>query len=144
MEYFVSKQIGRSFVLRLDQGDLILESIEQLIEREKIQDGVVVSGIGTVDSSVLHMVTSTGYPPVEFFDRKKDKPIEVVSIQGFIADSKPHLHMMISDRNMALGGHLEHGCKTLYLAEIVITEYQDFALRRIPDENSINKLTTKL
>lgn len=143
MEAFISKQPGRSFVLRLDQGDLILESIEKLIEEEKIQNGVVVSGIGTVDASVLHMVTSTGYPPVEFFDRKENEAIEVVSIQGFIADGAPHLHMMISDRDAALGGHLEHGCKTLYLAEIVITEYPDLSLKRVPDERGINKLTSK-
>ena len=141
MEYFVSKQTGRSFVLRLDQGDLVLESIERLIQDAGIQNGVVVSGIGTVDASVLHMVTSTGYPPVEFFDRKESEPIEVVSIQGFIADGTPHLHMMISDKDAALGGHLEHGCKTLYLAEIVITEYLDLSVRRVPDEKSINKLT---
>ena len=142
MEYFVSKQVGRSFVLRLDQGDLILESIEKMIQEERIQNGVVVSGIGTVDASVLHMVTSTGYPPVEFFDRKENEPIEVVSIQGFIADGMPHLHMMISDKDTALGGHLEHGCKTLYLAEIVITEYLDLSVRRVPDQRNINKLTS--
>lgn len=54
----------------------------------------------------------------------------------------PHLYMMISDKDPALGGHLEHGCKTLYLAEIVITEYLDLSVRRVPDQRNINRLTS--
>lgn len=143
MEYFVSKKIGRTFILRLDQGDFLLESIEALIAAEGISNGTVISGIGTVDESVLHMVTTTGYPPVEFFDRRKDQALEVVSVQGFIADGKPHLHTTISTKDAALGGHLEHGCRTLYLCELVIVEYLDLELHRQPDEKNINKLMQK-
>lgn len=143
MEHFVAKETGRTFLLRLDQGDMLLESVEALVAEENIKNAVVVSGIGTVDESVLHMVTSTGYPPVEYFDKKRELPIEVVSIQGVIADGVPHLHMMISTKDAALGGHLEHGCKTLYLAELVITEYTDLSLHRVPDERNIRKLTRK-
>ena len=49
MKYFSTEEIGRVFVLRLDQGDMVLESINQLIADEGIKDAVVVSGIGTLD-----------------------------------------------------------------------------------------------
>jgi hypothetical protein len=143
MDYFTADKVGRSVVLRLDQGDLVLESIEKVLEETGIQQGVVISGIGTLDQSVLHMVTTTGYPAVEYFDKKVDQPLEVVSIQGYIADGMPHLHMMISDRNGALGGHLEHGCRTLYLCEIVIMEYLDIDVQRMMDKKQINKLVRK-
>jgi len=80
MDYFTADKVGRSVVLRLDQGDLVLESIEKVLEETGIQQGVVISGIGTLDQSVLHMVTTTGYPAVEYFDKKVDQPLEVVSI----------------------------------------------------------------
>jgi len=50
---------------------------------------------------------------------------------------------MISDRNGALGGHLEHGCRTLYLCEIVIMEYLDIDVQRMMDKKQINKLVRK-
>ena len=56
MKYFSTEEIGRVFVLRLDQGDMVLESINQLIADEGIKDAVVVSGIGTLDKCTLHMV----------------------------------------------------------------------------------------
>lgn len=143
MEYFSAENTNRSFVLRLDQGDYLLESIRRLIEEEKIQYGVVISGIGTLDASVLHMVTTIGYPPVEFFDKKTDLPLELVSIDGVIADFSPHLHMTISNKEAAFAGHLEEGCRVLYLAEIVIQELSGLEVHRIRDEKNLLKLSKK-
>lgn len=67
MDYFRSLAAGRILLLRLDRGDLLLESIARMIEGERIANGVVLSGIGTLDRCVLHMVTTTGFPPVEYF-----------------------------------------------------------------------------
>ena len=62
MKVFTQDKVGRIFILRLDQGDFVLESINELIERENIKNGVVVSAIGTLDYCTLHMVMTTGYP----------------------------------------------------------------------------------
>jgi len=140
MEYFATNKIGRIFVLRLDPGDYVLENINELIKREGIKDAVVISGIGTLDECVLHMVTTTGYPPKEYFARWKDKPLELVSIMGIIANGQPHLHAIVSDTEKAYAGHLEKGCRTLYLAEIVIIELKGLNLTRVPDEQNILRL----
>ncbi|WP_026486186.1 PPC domain-containing DNA-binding protein [Caldanaerobius polysaccharolyticus] len=142
MEYFTAPKIGRVFVLRLDQGDYVLESINDFIKKENIKDAVVVSAIGTLDYCVLHMVTTTGYPAVEHFERWEDKPLELSSIDGVIADGKPHLHAVVSDKEKAYSGHLEEGCRVLYLAEIVIVELVGANLSRIYDENHILKLSS--
>src|SRR5665647_183115 len=143
MEYFSGQEIGRTFVLRLDPGDFVLESIKELIKKENIKDAVVVSGIGTLDYCVLHMVMTTGYPPVEHFERWDDKPLELASIDGYIADGKPHLHTVLSDHQKAYAGHLEEGCRILYLGEVVIMEVEDLKLTRLPDERKISKLMKK-
>ena len=141
MEYFSTKDIGRTFLLRLDQGDYILESINDLIRKEKINNGVVISAIGTADKCVLHMVTTTGYPPKEHFEKWGNKPLEISSIHGIIADGKPHLHAVVSDCQKAYSGHLEKGCRVLYLAELVIMELKSIELTRILDKKNISKLT---
>ncbi|MGI5851610.1 MAG: DNA-binding protein [Clostridiales bacterium] len=143
MKVFTQDKVGRIFILRLDQGDFVLESINELIERENIKNGVVVSAIGTLDYCTLHMVMTTGYPPVEHFEKWEDKPLELASIDGIIADGVPHLHTVISDHEKAYAGHLEPGCRVLYLAEIVIMELEGDALTRIKNEKGINELHAK-
>ncbi|MEM1990722.1 MAG: DNA-binding protein [Candidatus Bathyarchaeia archaeon] len=143
MEYFVANKIGRIFLLRLDPGDYVLESINEMVKREGIKDAIVFSAIGTLDQCVLHMVSTTGYPPKEFFRRWKDTPLELASIMGIIADGKPHLHAIVSDQEFAYAGHLEEGCRTLYLAEIAIIEIMDANLTRVPDKNNILRLKSQ-
>ena len=141
MKSFVGKGLGKAYTLRLDQGDYLLESIENFISDNNIHNAVVVSGIGTLDYCVLHMVMTTGYPPVEHFERWDDSPLELSSISGIIADGTPHLHMVVSDAEKAYSGHLEKGCRILYLGEIVIVEMEGFNYSRIRNEKNILELT---
>jgi hypothetical protein len=77
---------------------------------------------------------------VEHFERWEDKPLEVSSIDGLIAGGVPHLHMVVSDHEKAYSGHLEEGCRVLYLAEVVIAELEAAGLHRVRDEKGINML----
>ena len=143
MKYYSTQKVGRVFTLSLAPGDLILESVKELVQKEKVKDAVVVSAVGTLDQYKIHYVTTTGYPPQNRFEHWKDKPLELASINGVIADSEPHLHVVVSDSEKAYGGHLEEGCRTLYLAEIVIIELKGLNLRRERNEKNIVTLTRK-
>lgn len=143
MKCFSTDEFGRIFVLRLDQREFVLEKIKELIEKEKIVNGVVVSGIGTIDMCTLHMVMYTSYPPIEHFETWKDQPLELSSIDGIIADGKPHLHCVVSDHQKAYSGHLEEGCRVLYLCEIVIAELKSLNLERLPNQHGIMGLEAK-
>lgn len=143
MEAFSSEIAGIVHILRLDPGDDLLDCLAAYIKKAGITDGTVVSGIGTLDRCVLHMVTTTSYPPVEHFEKWEDKPLELASVQGFIADGQPHLHAVVSDSENAYAGHLESGCRVLYLAEIVILESNGLGLVRRKDGKGINRLGKK-
>jgi predicted DNA-binding protein with PD1-like motif len=86
------------------------------------------------------MVTTTGYPAVEHFEVWDDKPLELSAISGLIADGQAHIHMVVSDKNVAYSGHCEPGCKILYLCEVVIAEIPDGNFKRVKDEHGINQL----
>ncbi|NRA38518.1 MAG: DNA-binding protein [Planctomycetes bacterium] len=136
MQYTSSDRIGRTFVISMQAGDYLLESVHDLIAKENIVNAVIVSGIATLDKCRLHMVMTTDYPPVEHFEEWDDTPLELASIQGIIADAQPHLHTVVSDHKQAYAGHLETGCRILYLAELVIVEVLDISLtRRLNDKN---------
>lgn len=131
---------GNYTAIRLDPGDLVLECLEQVVDQQKIHTAVVVSGIGTLSDAHLHMVTTTGYPAVEHHPVWKDTPLELCSIDGIIASGVPHLHTVISDGTNTWGGHLERGCKTLYLCEIVLEAIPNMRLKRIQNSKKINEL----
>ena len=133
MEYFSTLEWGRTFILRLDRGDYVLESILELINKEGIRDAVVVSGIGSLDECVIHMVTGTEVPYQEYFKRWSNQPLELASLSGLIINGQPHLHTVVSDTVSACAGHLEKGCRILCLGEIVITELKNANFARIPN-----------
>ena len=140
MRYFTGGNFGRVYILRLDAGDDVLGCINAFIEKEGIKQAAVLSAIGTLSHCVLHMVMTTGYPPVEHFARWEDKPLELASISGIIADGTPHLHTVVSDEKRAYAGHLEPGCKILYLGEIVIAELTGADVRRVRNGKGIWEL----
>lgn len=137
------KTTGNVLVVRLDPGDFVLESLRELAKKEGLNDAVIVSGIGTLDKCVLHMVTTTGYPPKEYYRAWDGEPLELVSLSGIIAGGEPHLHAVVSDTEKAYAGHLEEGCRVLYLAEIVAVEFENCGLARVADEKGIRKLRRK-
>jgi len=50
---------------------------------------------------------------------------------GQIADGKPHLHIIVSNKaHGAFGGHLEEGCKVLSQVEIGIARFGGVAMTR--------------
>jgi predicted DNA-binding protein with PD1-like motif len=140
MKYFGSDAPIKTYVLQLDQGDLLLESIQALIDQEHITTGAVIAAAGTLDQSTLHMVTTTGYPPDIYFERREDEALELASVQGVIADGVPHLHTVVANTTQAFGGHLEPGCRVLYLAEVVVVSFPGLSLGRVLNEKEILKL----
>lgn len=143
MKFFTENADRKRVIIRLDTGDMLLESIEQVIAEAGIKDGVVVSGIGTLSDTRIHMVTTTSYPAVEIYPEWKDVPMELSSVSGIIADGVPHLHMVFSNPEKTFSGHLEHGCKTLYLCEIVIEAFENIRLHRTKNSRGILELEEK-
>ena len=67
---------------------------------------------------------------------------EILGGGGIIADGQPHIHITLSEQEKpAFGGHLEKGCKILYLGEVTITKYSGPALTRKPNANGVGLLT---
>ena len=140
MEVFPGGRLGEVIALRLDQGEDVLGAIEELAKERNLHTGVVLSGIGTLDQACLHHITHTGYPSIDQFVQY-DGPIELLSLQGMIADYTPHLHTCISIKEQTYMGHLEPGCRVLYLAEIAITRLEGLRLRRVANpETGIKQL----
>jgi len=134
------RDAGTVVLISLDPGEDVLGSLEAACRDHDIRDGVVLSGIGTLDRCRLHCVTTTGYPPQETYPEWRDEPLELVSMAGTIIGGAPHVHMTIANISGAWGGHLEPGSRVLYLAEIAIMKLSGPELRRAPDDSGVDRL----
>jgi predicted DNA-binding protein with PD1-like motif len=140
MEVVPGGHVAEVIALRLDQGEDVFASIERVAREHETHTGVVISGIGTLDRARLHYITHTGYPSRNEFV-EYEGPIELLSIDGIIADFTPHLHTCISIKDRTYMGHLEPGCRVLYLAEIAIARIEGIRLaRRKNPETGIDQL----
>ncbi|MCL2637968.1 MAG: DNA-binding protein [Oscillospiraceae bacterium] len=143
MKAFSNGTFGKVHVLRLDSGDFLLESIEEFVKTQGIKNAVVLSGIGTLDYCTIYMVLTTDFPVEKHFAKWENKPLELVSVDGVIADGHIHLHAVVSDCKGAYAGHLEQGCRISYLGEIVIAEMDGFNFERRLNEQGTNLLEDK-
>lgn len=132
-------------IVRLDRGDMALESIERACTEHDIDTGAVVTGIGTFSTLNIHYVDRTDLP--DRADRNVDLELtgawEVTDINGVVADGEPHLHVTAFDGERTVGGHLEPGCEINVLGEVTIRKLSGLSLQRQPNEQGVSQLTAR-
>jgi predicted DNA-binding protein with PD1-like motif len=142
-EMFGGGKVEEVIRIRLDRGDLLLESIDTAIKKFAIQDGAVMTAAGSLQECTFHGVMSLAAKPEQKFTTKKGA-MEILNINGIIAAGEPHLHMTLSSpEGAAFGGHLEKGCKVLYRAEITIAKFGGTALARTPNKEGVPVMQRK-
>ncbi len=122
MKYFV---LGATYVIRLDAGEKIVETLKALCERDAIGGGFF-NGLGAV-----------GEAEIGHFDPAANAyswtvlagPSEIVSLYGNITtvDGKPflHAHIALGDDTFAVrAGHLKEAVVSA-TCEITLTRFRD-------------------
>ena len=140
---FAATQVKEIYRVLLDRDALLLESINDVIKQNDIQDGHVLISAGSVQECTYHYVTSTAMKPKDEYKTVKG-PFEILSAGGIIAAGQPHVHITLSSpKKGAFGGHLENGCRILYLGEVTILKYSGPGLIRQNNENGVSLLQAK-
>jgi len=142
LEGIGSGRIGRVVMGKLAMNIDLLEGIEELVKREKIQTGVILSGIGALKKATFRNLKIL--PPdlkVETHHRlylDLEQPMEIVSLTGWIAtgedgEQEIHAHFSAStvmhDQVVTLGGHLTPGTLTSVKVVVVIGEILETDIR---------------
>ena len=134
-----SGKLGRIVAFRLKPGEDLLEGLAQACEEHKINNGLILTGIGSLRSArVFNPVplpnakAGFGYgDPISLVG-----PIELLSTSGMICkgpngETLFHVHCSFSDQNgSGWGGHLIEGNKVLITADFVIAEVEDMNMGR--------------
>jgi len=128
MRYFV---LGATYVIRLDAGEKVLESLRSLCEQDKIGAGVF-HGLGAVGEAELGWFDGGARDYQTLLIRE---PCEIVSLHGNVSrlEGKPflHCHAALADRTFGVrGGHLREAVVSA-TCEIVLTRFfEEFGRRK--------------
>ena len=140
---FEPTKVQEVYRVLLHRDALLLESITDVVRQKNIQDGEVFVTSGSLQECTYHYVTSTAQKPVNAFKTIKG-PMEILNAGGLIAAGEPHIHITLSTpAKGAFGGHLENGCRVLYLAEVTIVKYSGPPLVRKLNSNGVSLLQAR-
>jgi predicted DNA-binding protein with PD1-like motif len=122
MKYFV---FGATYIVRLDAGEKIVETLLALCERDEIGAGLF-NGLGAVSGAEIgHFDPAAN----DYTWIKISGPHEIVSLYGNITkvDGKPfiHAHIALGDKPFTVrGGHLKEAVVSV-TCEITLTRFRD-------------------
>ena len=133
-------RIGRVFVIRLEDGDVVPECIERFAKEKRVSVGqaILVGGIGGGDV-VVGPRRSEGMPPEPML-LPVDGAHEVVGVGVLAPDEngKPvlHIHASLGRAGRTMTGCLRHGVTTWLVGEVILYEILGANVLRMQDEQS--------
>ena len=133
-------QIGRVFVIRLEDGDVVPKCVERFAEEKGVSVGqaILVGGVGHGDV-VVGPRSSKEMPPEPML-LPVDGAHEVLGV-GVLApgeNGKPtlHIHASLGRAAQTITGCLRKGVSTWLVGEVILYEILGAKLTRIRDKQS--------
>lgn len=134
------KRFGTKYVIRLEKGEEVVESIKKLCRENNIRLGTV-SGIGAVDKAVIGLFEPAAK---EYHSQELTGAMEITSLVGNISELEGevylHLHVTLADNShRAWGGHLNSAVISA-TGEIIIDVIDGKVDRKFSEEVGLNLL----
>jgi predicted DNA-binding protein with PD1-like motif len=115
----------RIFVFRFKYQTDLLAGLEKLVREQKIQNAVILSGIGALRDYHVHAVSNRTFPSRNVFTKDTDSPQDLVNINGYVIGGRVHAHVTLVDAKQAFGGHLEPDTHVFTFAIVTLAELSD-------------------
>jgi predicted DNA-binding protein with PD1-like motif len=115
----------RVFVFRFKYQTDLLGGLEKLVREQKIENAVILSGIGSLCDYHVHTVRNSTFPSKNVFTKDTDSPQDLVSISGYVIGGRVHAHVTLVDTKQAFGGHLEPDTHVFTFAVVTLAELSD-------------------
>lgn len=133
--YAISGQFERILVLRFKYQADLLAGIESMVKQQKIRNGVILAGAGSVRNYQIHSVSNRTFPSKNTYTKDPIAPADIVSMNGYIINGTIHAHMTMTTADKAFGGHLEPGTNVFTFAIVTVGVFGDGVdLSRIDDK----------
>ena len=144
MKYSQAKQ-GRTFVIRLEDGEILHEEIEQLARRESIKAAaLIVVGGADAGSRLIVGPEKAREKPIRPVETVLEDVHEMVGTGTLFPDEngEPMLHMHVAGgrQTSTITGCVRQGVKTWHVMEVVLFELVDTSGVRVFDSQTGFKL----
>ncbi len=123
--YSIPAQFERIVVLRFKYRADLLKGLEQMVASEKIDNAVILSGIGSVRNYHVHSVSNREFPSKNVFVKDPTAPADILSVNGYVIDGRVHAHITLADANGSFGGHLEPETNVFTFAIVTLGVFGD-------------------
>lgn len=120
--------LGRVFIAKLENGEVVHEEIERIAEAERILAGVVfiVGGVGK-DSTLVVGPVDGDVRPITVMERTLSDPHEVTGVGTLLSteNGKPVLHMHLSAgrADESVTGCIRRGVRVWGVLEATVIEF---------------------
>jgi predicted DNA-binding protein with PD1-like motif len=118
--YAISGQFERVVVLRFKYQTDLLAGIESMVKQQKIKNGVILAGIGSVRNYHIHSVSNRTFPSKNTYTKDPTAPADIVSMNGYIMNGTIHANLTMTTADKAFGGHLEPGTNVFTFAIVTV------------------------
>jgi uncharacterized protein len=120
----------RTVAVRLLPGQDLRRELLAVAERERIQAGWVLTGVGSLSRATLRLAGAARHATLE-------GDLEIVALVGTLSQGGSHLHLAVADdHGTTLGGHLAEGCVVRTTAEVVVGADDRLRFDREPDPDT--------
>lgn len=132
---------GRTFIIRLEDGDILHEKIEEFARLKKIKAAsmIVLGGADTASYLVVGPEDGRTQPIIPMVTSLRD--VHEITGTGTLfpdSDGNPVLHMHIAcgRKDKALAGCVRKGVKVWHVMEVILQELTDTNAKRLVDTES--------
>jgi predicted DNA-binding protein with PD1-like motif len=132
--YALNGQFDRVVVMRMKFKTDLLHGLEQMVKQEKIRNGVILSGIGSLRGYHVHQINNRDFPTRNIFTKALDTPCDLVSMNGYIVNGVIHAHMTLGTGEKTIAGHLEPGTEVFTYAIVTVGVMNGTDLGKVDDK----------
>lgn len=134
------KKFGNKWVVRIDKGEEIVQTLKEFCQKNKIKLGSI-SGIGAVNKATIGLFETKSK---EFYTKELSGDYEIINLSGNISTMNKevylHSHITLADKNQkAFGGHLSSAIIS-GTGEIIVEEMEGEIERGFNEEVGLNLL----
>ena len=106
---------GRRFIIKIEPGQYICERLQAFARRERVQNAVIMSAVGSVRNAHFRGIKSGAKRPItkpRMRQHQMEGPLELLGLEGNLIPGENgavdcHLHIILGKSSgEAVGGHL--------------------------------------
>jgi len=132
--YALTGHFDRIVVIRLKAKTNLLAGITKVVQEQHIQNGVILSGIGSLRGYEVHSVSNRDLPTQDTFVKNPTQPADLVSVNGYVINGRIHAHMTLATPDRVIAGHMEAGNEVYTYAIVTIGVMNGTNLDKIDDK----------